>query len=78
MANRPAFQSALASASDGRFIPVPGGVLILNSDGMAIGAMGISGDASDRDEFCAINAIQTVGLRSEPKDPQPEWRTAGL
>jgi len=52
--------------------------LILNSDGMAIGAMGISGDASDRDEFCAINAIQTVGLRSEPKDPQPEWRTAGL
>ena len=78
MANRPAFQSALASVSDGRFIPVPGGVLILNSDGMAIGAMGISGDASDRDEFCAINAIQTVGLRSEPKDPQPEWRTAGL
>jgi uncharacterized protein GlcG (DUF336 family) len=78
MANRPAFQSALASVSDGRFIPVPGGVLILNSDGMAIGAMGISGDASDRDEFCAINAIQTVGLRSEPKDPQPAWRTAGL
>jgi len=26
MANRPAFQSALASVSDGRFIPVPGGV----------------------------------------------------
>jgi glc operon protein GlcG len=31
LANRPAFQSALASASDGRFIPVPGGVLILNA-----------------------------------------------
>ena len=27
---RPAFQSALAAASDGRFIPVPGGVLVLN------------------------------------------------
>ena len=28
---RPAFQGALAAASDGRFIPVPGGVLALNA-----------------------------------------------
>ena len=31
--DRPAFQSAIAAASDGRFIPVPGGVLALERQG---------------------------------------------
>ena len=78
LANRPAFQSALASASDGRFIPVPGGVLILNEQKSVIGAVGVSGDASDRDEYCAIHAIQVAGLGCEPASHQPEWRNAGL
>ena len=78
LANRPAFQSALASASDGRFIPVPGGVLILNEHKAVIGAVGVSGDASDRDEYCAIQAIQTAGLGCEPASHQPDWRNAGL
>jgi uncharacterized protein GlcG (DUF336 family) len=78
MANRPAFQSALAAASDGRFIPVPGGVLILDADGSAIGAVGISGDASDRDEYCAIQAVKSAGLTPDPAEPNPEWRSAGL
>lgn len=78
MAARPAFQSALAAAADGRFIPVPGGVLILDAAGTAIGAVGISGDASDKDEYCAIMAIKAAGLASEPAEPNPEWRTAGL
>src|SRR6266568_7796717 len=33
--DRPAFQGAIAAASDGRFIPVPGGVLALNEAGDA-------------------------------------------
>jgi len=78
LANRPAFQSALASASDGRFIPVPGGVLILNEQKSVMGAVGVSGDASDRDEYCAIHAIQTAGLGCEPASHQPDWRNAGL
>jgi len=57
LANRPAFQGALAAASDGRFIPVPGGVLILNAQSTVIGAVGVSGDASDRDEYCAIGTL---------------------
>lgn len=77
LATRPAFQSALAAASDGRFIPVPGGVLIVK-DGSAIGAVGISGDASDKDEYCAIAAIKAAGLASDPPEPNPEWRAAGL
>jgi uncharacterized protein GlcG (DUF336 family) len=78
LANRPAFQSALASASDGRFIPVPGGVLILSEQKTVIGAVGVSGDASDRDEYCAIHAIQVAGLGCEPASHQSEWRNAGL
>lgn len=75
---RPAFQGALAAASGGRFIPVPGGVLILDAGGNAIGAVGISGDASDKDEFCAITAVHAAGCGSEPSAPHPEWRSAGL
>lgn len=75
---RPAFQGALAAASDGRFIPVPGGVLILDAQGVAIGAVGISGDASDKDEYCAIAAIQAAGYGSEPSAASAEWRSAGL
>lgn len=75
---RPAFQNALAAAANGRFIPVPGGVLVLDVQGIAIGAVGISGDASDKDEYCAITAIHAVGLGSEPAQPSPDWRAAGL
>ena len=78
MASRPAFQGALAAAADGRFIPVPGGVLILDRAGAAIGAVGISGDASDKDEYCAIQGIRAAGLGSDPAEPHPEWRAAGL
>ncbi len=78
LAARPAFQSALAAASGGRFIPVPGGVLILDAGGTAIGAVGISGDASDKDEYCAIQAVHDAGCNSEPAAPNPDWRGAGL
>ena len=75
---RPAFLGALAAASDGRFIPAPGGVLVLDAAGSAIGAVGISGDASDKDEYCAIQAIKAAGLGSDPAAPNPQWREAGL
>jgi uncharacterized protein GlcG (DUF336 family) len=78
MASRPAFQGALAAASGGRFIPVPGGVLVLDAQGTAIGAAGISGDASDKDEYCAIAAIRAAGFASDPAEPNPKWREAGL
>jgi uncharacterized protein GlcG (DUF336 family) len=78
LANRPSFQAALASASAGRFIPTPGGVLIVNAEGLAIGAIGISGDASDKDEFCAIQAIRAAGLTPEPPEPASNWNDANL
>jgi uncharacterized protein GlcG (DUF336 family) len=78
LASRPVFQAAVAAASDGRFVPVPGGVLILDAGGEAIGAVGISGDTSERDEYCAISGIKSAGLACEPAEPHPEWNKSAL
>ena len=75
---RPAFQGAIAAASGGRFIPVPGGVLVFSTEGQVIGAVGISGDASDKDEYAAVTGVQRAGLKSDPAQPAPNWRDAGL
>lgn len=75
---RPAFQSAIAAATGGRFIPVPGGVLILDAAGDAIGAVGISGDASDKDEYAAVTGARAAGFATHPAAPAPNWRDAGL
>lgn len=61
----PRFFAALAATSGGRLIPNPGGVLIRNADGEIIGAVGISGDQADRDEACAIAAIEAAGLAAD-------------
>lgn len=78
LASRPVFQTALAATSDGRMIPVPGGVLIRDDEDFTIGAVGISGDTSDKDEYCAIEAIHFAGLMSEPATPDPGWRDSSL
>ncbi|MEH2470670.1 uncharacterized protein GlcG (DUF336 family) [Nitrobacteraceae bacterium AZCC 2161] len=56
----PVFFNALAAASGGRMVPVAGGVLIRNADNRVIGAVGISGDASDNDEVCANAGISAA------------------
>lgn len=60
--NRPRFVDALAVASDGRFIPVLGGVLIRNAAGELLGALGITGDTADNDELVAVAAVSGAGL----------------
>jgi uncharacterized protein GlcG (DUF336 family) len=59
----PMFVNALAAVSGGRMVPVPGGVLIKNQTGEVLGAVGISGDTSDKDEACAIAGIEAAGLK---------------
>lgn len=63
VASSPAFFTAIAAASGGRVVPAPGGVLIEDAAGNVIGAVGISGDASDKDEACALAGIAAAGLR---------------
>ena len=61
-ASQPLFINSLQAMSDGRVVPVRGGVLIHSQSGQIIGAVGISGDTSPNDELCAIHAIKAAGL----------------
>jgi uncharacterized protein GlcG (DUF336 family) len=60
--NAPSFFNALAAMSDGRVVPVPGGVLIRDANKEVLGAVGITGDTSDNDEACALAGIAEAGL----------------
>ena len=62
----PMFFTALAAASGGRLVPNPGGVLIKDAAGDILGAVGISGDTSDKDEACAIAGVDAAGLKADP------------
>lgn len=59
---RESFLAALGAASDGRFVPVAGGVLALNGDEQVIGAVGVTGDSSDADERAALAGLRGAGL----------------
>lgn len=61
------FLNAVAAASHGRLVPVPGGVLIRDPKSQhIIGAVGISGDNSSNDEKAAIFGIEQTGLAVSP------------
>ncbi len=64
--DRPHFISAAVAASEGRLVPVAGGVLAVGDDGVVVGAVGISGDTSDRDEDCVKAGIVAAGLAPGP------------
>merc|ERR1719272_151129 len=78
LADRPAFQAALAAASGGKFVPVPGGVLINDAEGDTIGAVGVSGDTSDKDEYCATQGVKAANLYPNPPAPSHNWRSSSL
>lgn len=59
------FFAALNAMSDGRVVPAPGGVLIRDGAGTVIGAVGISGDVSDKDEACALAGIEAAKLAGD-------------
>lgn len=59
---RPWFIGALAASAAHPVIPAAGGVIVNSSDGIAIGAVGVTGDTSDNDELCALAGISAAGL----------------
>lgn len=61
-ADRPQFIAALSVAWDGKLIPAAGGVLVRDEAGRVIGAVGVSGDLSDKDEEAAQAGIHAAGL----------------
>ena len=50
------FAACINGATQGQFIPLPGGVLIMENS-QIVGALGISGASSEFDESVAISAI---------------------
>jgi uncharacterized protein GlcG (DUF336 family) len=62
----PSFVAGATSAIGGALIPVPGGVLVRDSAGQLIGAVGVSGDNSDNDEAAAIAGIEAAGFAADP------------
>lgn len=55
------FVAALNGAYDGKFIPVPGGVLVMQGDAV-VGAVGVTGDTSDNDAAVAVAGIEAAGF----------------
>lgn len=62
---QPYFVDALNGLADGNIVPVPGGVLIRDTDGKPLGAVGVTGDSSDNDEVCAVAGIETAGFKAD-------------
>jgi len=56
------FIGALNAMSGGRVVALPGGVLIRQPSGPILGAIGVAGGPSDRDEECALAGIESLGL----------------
>ena len=63
-ATAPTLFSAFASMADGKVVAVPGGVLIRDEGGAIIGAVGVSGDLSDKDEAAALGGLEAAGFGS--------------
>lgn len=63
-AGNPVFFQSLSSVLGGQVAFSPGGVLI-RSEGVVIGAVGVSGDTGDCDEECALVGIAKAGLATK-------------
>ena len=62
----PTFIAAVTHAAAGALVPVPGGVLVRDAEGVLLGAVGVSGDTSDNDEAAALAGIAAAGLLGDP------------
>jgi uncharacterized protein GlcG (DUF336 family) len=62
---RPGFIASLGAISPHGLIPAAGGIIVVDDNGVPIGAVGITGDTSDSDEVCTFAGIAAVGLKSQ-------------
>lgn len=59
------FMAAVNGVYGGQVVPVPGGVLVRDSDGTIVGAVGLTGDTSDNDAICAAYGIKVAQFEAE-------------
>jgi uncharacterized protein GlcG (DUF336 family) len=56
------FIDALNAMTDGKIIPLPGGVLVRDDNHAIVAAVGAAGGVSQDDEACVQQAIESAGL----------------
>ncbi len=59
------FMAAVNGVYGGQVIPVPGGILLRDKKGDAIGAIGVTGDTSDNDAVAGLAGVEAAGLIGE-------------
>lgn len=59
------FMAAVNGVYGGQVVPVPGGVLVRDSNGGVVGAVGVTGDTSDNDAIAGKAGIEAAGLVAE-------------
>lgn len=62
---QPYFMAAINGAYGGRVVPVPGGLLVRDGDGLVIGAVGVTGDTSEADAEAGLAGIEAAGFAGE-------------
>jgi uncharacterized protein GlcG (DUF336 family) len=65
----PGFTNALSDLTGGRAVPAQGGVLVRDAAMTLLGAVGVSGDLSAKDEEAAVAGIEAAGLVADTGDP---------
>ena len=65
----PGFTNALSDLTGGKAVPAQGGVLVRDAAMNLLGAVGISGDVSAKDEDACIAGIEAAGLVADTGDP---------
>ena len=78
----PCFIAAATAAVGGSLIPVPGGVLVRDTAGTLLGAVGVSRDNSDNDEAAAAAAVwrrsRTEEIRGDTRGDRNSSFTAAF
>lgn len=62
---RPTFIAALGAIVPAGIVPAAGGVIVVDSQGLSIGAVGVTGDTSDNDEVCALAGVAAASLTAK-------------
>lgn len=57
------FINALNTMTDGKIIPLPGGLLVHDDNNEVIAAVGAAGGPSEDDEACVRDAIEALGFK---------------
>lgn len=66
LADRVGLIESMAAISRGRFLAIPGGILVRTADGSVLGSVGIAGrSGGEQGEVCLLRAVAAAGLHGD-------------